>query len=104
MSAIEDAIDRINHQEGVEGFFVVDNNGILLRCKKLETEYAKELAGELRSVVKLAQHTVRDIDPTNDLQFLRLRTRDIEVMAAPGPGFVAVVLQRWTPAGDAEEK
>jgi len=32
------------------------------------------------------------------LNFMRIRARDIEFMAAPGPGFIIVVTQRWWPS------
>lgn len=63
-SAIEDTIERIRHQDGVQGFFIVDDEGILLRCKNLDKEYALEIASEIKGLVGNARHCVRDIDPT----------------------------------------
>lgn len=33
----------------------------------------------------------------DNLNFMRVRMRELEVMAAPGPGFLIVVTQRWWP-------
>jgi len=44
---VEETIERIKGQKGVEGFFIVDNEGTLLRCKRLSKEYATELAADI---------------------------------------------------------
>lgn len=35
--------------------------------------------------------------PQNDLMYFRLRTKELEIMVAPGDDFMVVVIQRWTP-------
>ena len=35
----------------------------------------------------------------NDLEFFRLRGRELEVLCAPSADFLVIVLQRWRPAG-----
>eukprot|EP01138_Halocafeteria_seosinensis_P016364 gb/GECG01016695.1/.p1 GENE.gb/GECG01016695.1/~~gb/GECG01016695.1/.p1 ORF type:complete len:105 (+),score=15.26 gb/GECG01016695.1/:1-315(+) len=104
MSAIEDTIERIRHQDGVQGFFIVDDDGVLLRCKNLDKDYALEIANDVRGLVGNATHCVRDLDPTDELNFFRIKMKDLEVMAAPGSGFIAVVIQKWQPANEQEEK
>lgn len=36
-----------------------------------------------KTLAKLARGVVRDVDPMNDLQFLRIKTRRSEIMIAP---------------------
>ena len=36
-----------------------------------------------KTMAKLARGLVRDVDPMNDLQFLRIKTRRSEIMIAP---------------------
>jgi len=36
---------------------------------------------------------VRDIDPTNDLVFLRIKTKHEEIMVAPDKDFTLIVIQ-----------
>ena len=61
---VEETIERIKGQKGVEGFFIVDDEGTLLRCKKLSKEGATKLAADIVALVNKAKHSVRDIDPT----------------------------------------
>jgi hypothetical protein len=44
-----------------------------------------------------ATHTVRDLDPADKLNFFRLRMKHQEILAAPGPGYLVVVIQSWEP-------
>lgn len=37
--------------------------------------------------------------PQNDLEFFRLRGREVELLCAPSADFLVIVLQRWKPSG-----
>lgn len=43
-----------------------------------------QYAGLLHSLTTKARSVVRDIDPQNDLTFLRIRSKKHEIMVAPG--------------------
>ena len=43
-----------------------------------------QYAGLLHSLTAKARSVVRDIDPQNDLTFLRIRSKKHEIMVAPG--------------------
>ena len=43
-----------------------------------------QYAGLLHSLAAKTKTTVRDLDPSNELVFLRIRTKKHEVMVAPG--------------------
>ena len=43
-----------------------------------------QYAGLIHELADKARSTVRDIDPTNDLTFLRIRSKKHEIMVAPG--------------------
>ena len=40
-----------------------------------------------------ARSVVRDIDPTNDLTFLRIRSKKHEIMVAPEKDYLLIVVQ-----------
>ena len=40
---------------------------------------------------------MRDLDPTNDLTFFRMRSASHEVLVAPDPQFLMIVLQKSCP-------
>ena len=43
-----------------------------------------QYAGLIHQLVMKARGTIRDIDPQNDLTFLRIRSKKNEIMIAPG--------------------
>lgn len=43
-----------------------------------------QYAGLVSQLADKARSVVRDLDPTNDLTFLRVRTKKHEIMLAPG--------------------
>lgn len=43
-----------------------------------------QYAGLIHQLVMKARSTVRDLDPQNDLTFLRIRSKKNEIMIAPG--------------------
>ena len=43
-----------------------------------------QYAGLLHSLTAKTRVTVRDLDPMNELYFLRIRTKKHEIMVAPG--------------------
>lgn len=40
-----------------------------------------------------ARSVVRDLDPSNDLTFLRIRSKKHEIMVAPEKDFILIVIQ-----------
>ena len=43
-----------------------------------------QYAGLVHQLTSKSRTTVRDLDPQNDLSFLRIRTKKNEIMVAPG--------------------
>ena len=55
----------------------------------LTNKYAKNLA----ELAQQARYLVRDLEPTNDLTFLRIRCKKYEMMVAPDKEFFLIVIQ-----------
>ena len=65
--------------------------GIPIRTT-LDNATTVQYAGLVHQLTGKARTTVRDLDPTNDLSFLRLRTLKNEIMIAPGEGGAAFLV------------
>jgi dynein light chain roadblock-type len=50
----------------------------------MDNATAVHYAGLISQLSDKARSVVRDLDPTNDLTFLRIRSRKHEIMVAPG--------------------
>ena len=99
--------------------------GIILRQSKgISTADATRFASEILKLASRARHVIRDLDPKvcfdfldvrdnchqhfphklwnlilqNDLEIFRLRSKDREILAAPGNEFLVIIIQKWQAA------
>jgi dynein light chain roadblock-type len=92
MSEIEDTIKRIQSHKGVQGLIVLNLDGIPVRTT-LDNSTTVQYASLLYSLAAQARNCVRDIDPQNDLTFLRVRSKKHEIMIAPEKDYTLIVIQ-----------
>uniref|UniRef100_A0A7M4EDA5 Dynein light chain roadblock-type 2 n=1 Tax=Crocodylus porosus TaxID=8502 RepID=A0A7M4EDA5_CROPO len=59
----------------------------------LDNSTTVQYAGLLHQLTMKARSTVRDIDPQNDLTFLRIRSKKHEIMVAPDKEYLLIVIQ-----------
>lgn len=52
-----------------------------------------QYAGLISQLSDKARSVIRDLDPTNDLTFLRIRSKKNEIMVAPDKEFILIVVQ-----------
>lgn len=92
MSEVEDTLKRIQSHRGVQGLIVINSEGIPVRTT-LDNSMTVQYAGLLHSLSAQARNCVRDIDPQNDLTFLRVRSKKNEIMVAPDKDYMLIVIQ-----------
>jgi len=95
MSEVEETFKRIQAHKGVIGIIVVNQEGIPIRTT-LDNSTTVQYAGLIVSLTAKARSTVRDIDPQNDLTFLRIRSKKHEIMIAPEKDYMLIVIQNPT--------
>ncbi|XP_033238898.1 dynein light chain roadblock-type 2 [Drosophila pseudoobscura] len=82
---------RISEQ--TSGYVVSENGSDTVMQTSFDNSTAVGIVKHLNSsFVKLAQSSVRDLDPTDKLCFLRVVTRKFEYMVAPEDSFVVTVV------------
>uniref|UniRef100_A0A8C7JCZ1 Dynein light chain roadblock n=2 Tax=Oncorhynchus TaxID=8016 RepID=A0A8C7JCZ1_ONCKI len=90
MSAeVEETLKRIQTHKGVIGTIVVNAEGNTTLITSTKVDYA----GLLHQLTMKARSTVRDLDPQNDLTFLRIRSKKHEIMVAPDKEYLLIVIQ-----------
>jgi dynein light chain roadblock-type len=80
---VEETIKRLSSHKGVEGIVVVNMDGIPIRTT-LDHDKTVQHAALITQLTAKAKSVVRDLDPGNDLTFLRIRSKKHEIMIAPG--------------------
>ncbi|KAI5704890.1 dynein light chain roadblock-type 2 [Diaphorina citri] len=89
---IEETLKRIQSHRGVAGVIVINGDGIPIKTT-LDNQTTVQYAGLVSQLVDKAKSVVREIDATNDLTFLRLRSKKNEIMIAPDKQFILIVIQ-----------
>jgi len=92
MSEVEETLKRIQAHKGVVGVIVVNSEGIPVRTT-LDNSTTVQYAGLLHQLTIKARTCVRDLDPQNDLTFLRIRSKKHEIMVAPDRDYLLLVVQ-----------
>ncbi|KAG5836325.1 dynein light chain roadblock-type 1 [Anguilla rostrata] len=95
MAEVEETLKRIQTQKGVQGIIIVNAEGIPIKTT-LDNSSTVQYAGLIHQLVMKARSTVRDIDPQNDLTFLRIRSKKNEIMIAPDKDYFLIVIQNPT--------
>ncbi|KAL7406936.1 hypothetical protein ABVT39_000486 [Epinephelus coioides] len=89
---VEETLKRIQSQNGVQGIIIANAEGIPIKTT-LDNASTVQYAGLIHQLMMKARSTVRDIDPQNDLTFLRVRSKKNEIMIAPDKDYFLIVIQ-----------
>ncbi|KIH46971.1 ATPase, AAA family [Ancylostoma duodenale] len=87
MSDVEETIKRIQSQKGVVGVIVMDSSGRAIRST-LDDESTARHSALLQQLCEKSKSVIRELDGSNDLTFLRLRTKKNEIMIAPDKDYL----------------
>ncbi|GBF96137.1 hypothetical protein Rsub_08885 [Raphidocelis subcapitata] len=91
-SSVTETLERVQKHKGVIGVLVVGEEGQVVKSTLDEAQTA-DYAGLIPGLTSLARSMVRELDPLNDLEFLRIRSVKHEIMVAPRDEFVLIVIQ-----------
>uniref|UniRef100_A0A183BUK6 Dynein light chain roadblock n=1 Tax=Globodera pallida TaxID=36090 RepID=A0A183BUK6_GLOPA len=89
---VDETIKRIQSQKGVTGVIIMDNIGRVIRST-LDDDTTTH-AGLVQQLCEKSKSVVREMDPSNDLSFLRLRTKKNEIMIAPDKDYLIAVIYK----------
>ncbi|XP_041454811.1 dynein light chain roadblock-type 2-like [Lytechinus pictus] len=93
MAEVEDIVKRLMQHPGVTGVVIASCEGIPIRTT-FNNEKATHYAARYVDLINKARRCVQDTDPTNDLSFVRVRTKAHEIMVAPDKDFILIVTQK----------
>ena len=95
MAEIDEIMLRTQAREKVRGIVIANKDGGCVRSTfgPGKSDEANKLAASVFQLTEKARGLVRDIDPTNDMTFLRFRLKRHEILVAPGKDFYLIVQQ-----------
>ena len=89
-------MERIKQNPTVQELLTFDNNGMILRST-VDTARAQVYRNSISSLTFIARKTVKNMDPKDDLKFIRMRTQFTEIIVAPDNGATLCVIQNVQP-------
>ena len=92
MSEVEETLNRIKTHKGVSGIVIVNSEGVPIRST-LDSKMTLQYSALISQLAAKARSVVRDLDPQNDLTFLRIRSKKHEIMVAPDKEYILIVIQ-----------
>ena len=96
---MEETLERIKAQKSVKGYVICNNEGQVLRRHQNKTaEEAQQLSGAMEKLAKKASGVIRDLNPMDHMQYLRIRNKRREIVVARDDQFLVIVEQEWVPA------
>jgi dynein light chain roadblock-type len=101
MSEIDATLNRLN-SPGVMHWVVNSKGDIIRRPRKVggndegglkDEESGNQIVSTVITLTDKAQTLVRDLDPTNDLVFMRIKVKGEEILVAPDKDFKLIAKQ-----------
>ncbi|XP_025834941.1 dynein light chain roadblock-type 2-like [Agrilus planipennis] len=92
LAEVEDILKRIQNYEGVVGYIIVNSEGIPVRTT-IDNTTSVHYAGLVCALSLRARNTVRELDKSDELKLIRLRSKTHEVMIAPDKELILIVVQ-----------
>lgn len=89
---MEEAFNRIKTHKGIKGILIVNTEGVPVRST-MNPEETLKYSGLISNLTNKASSVIKELDKTNELMFLRVRSKLHEVMVAPDREFMLVVIQ-----------
>lgn len=89
---VENILQRITSHPGVLGLVVINPQGLAIKTT-MDNATTQLYANNFKNLTSMARSSVRDLDPLDDLKFLRVRSRKYEIMVAPSGDYSLIVIQ-----------
>ncbi|GFS08795.1 dynein light chain roadblock-type [Elysia marginata] len=84
----QEIMKRITTHRGVKQLVIINKDGLPLKTFPESEELDESQVQSLHELAGAARRMVRDVDPTDDLMFLRVCSKTDEILLSPGKNSV----------------
>ena len=78
---VENALNRLQGHKGVQGIVIATHEGSVIRST-LDNIQTPQISTLVTQLAARSKGVVRDLDPEDELKFLRIRSKKHEIMVA----------------------
>uniref|UniRef100_A0A1D1Z591 Dynein light chain roadblock n=1 Tax=Anthurium amnicola TaxID=1678845 RepID=A0A1D1Z591_9ARAE len=89
---VEEHYKRLTNNKYVEGVLIINEDGQTIKSN-LDPTLNKKYSDLITKLVEQATTCIKGMDETNDLSFLRVRTKKHEIMIVPDKEYLLIVIQ-----------
>lgn len=89
---VEETINRIKTHMGVLGVIIVNSKGVAIRTTMSQNDTI-DYGSLITQFTTKAQQIIKDLHSDEEITFIRIRSRQHEIMIAPDKEFSLIVLQ-----------
>ncbi|RQM12801.1 hypothetical protein DD237_004170 [Peronospora effusa] len=86
----EETIKRIKSHKGVQAVLIVNKEGVPIYSTTSDEAFAMDHAALVSQLTTKAKSTIQTLDPTDDMMFLRIRSKKHEIMIAPDKEYALI--------------
>lgn len=91
---LEEMLKRMGHLPGVQGIIVINTETGLAIRSSFNQEKTNRYLGVMHPFLVKAKSVIRELDQSNEITFIRVRSRDDEIMFAPEKEYTMIVVQK----------
>ncbi|KAI8816316.1 uncharacterized protein EV422DRAFT_296219 [Fimicolochytrium jonesii] len=89
---VEATLNRVTAHPGVQGIVIATHEGSVVRST-LDNIQTQQISTLVTQLAARGKGVVRDLDPEDDLTFLRIRSRKNEIMVAETKQYLLITIQ-----------
>ncbi|TRY78296.1 hypothetical protein TCAL_06897 [Tigriopus californicus] len=89
---LDEILRRISDIKHIAGVVVVNKEGVTVKST-LDNSLTAMYSVLVSSLATRAKSIIRDLDPTNELTYLRIKSKKHEVLVAPDEEYILIVVQ-----------
>ncbi|EKX49059.1 hypothetical protein GUITHDRAFT_93470 [Guillardia theta CCMP2712] len=92
---VDETIKKLSSYPGFIGYLITNADGIPIK-HSFENDRAEAIqyAGLISLLASKSRSAIRELDPQNDVTFLRLRSLKHEILIAPDKEYTLMVIQK----------
>ena len=92
LAEVEARFDRIKQHKGVIGYIIINAEGQYIKTT-LDNSTTTQYQSLISQLTRKGTSFVRELNPQDDLRFMRIQTQKHEIMIAPENDYTVIVIQ-----------